>query len=333
MSKFTFPGFGVLVYSSAGLYTDVEGAILCDGISVRVRLLINDELPEDAPPMVTTVKTGDNRRELWNFSQEKAAGFDGFCTLVQTADMPPVTPTPVIAFVGRGREGKVERVTTLASLAHELRNNSILENLNLKKAAAAALGREHTFTPEENRVIAFMTERKRQTEAAEAAGERKRREEQKAQRVALIMARPEISGFTKDGKRRRGRPVTGDEWMSLPNGTFVMMVDKNGKPVEAFSVIRRPGENPKRGFAAAVTAEMPVIKTAPGLPQKARSTTIEKGGDFLSVDVYRAKSDIDALRKAGVNSGTLVGVPTGDKITVYRLIKEKVETMGEFKPI
>jgi hypothetical protein len=332
MSDINFPGFAVLKRTETDRHHAIEGALLCDGITVRLEFL-KDKQFQHLPPMIATVKTADQSRKLWTFQDEKNAGFTGVCVLVMTADMPPVTSTPVIAFVGRGREGKVERDNTLSSIAHELRSNSILENLNLKKAAAAALDREYTFTPEENRVIAVMTQRKREAEAAEAAEERKRREAQKAQRIALIMARPEISGFTKDGKRRRGRPVTGDEWMSLPNGTLVVMVDKDGNPVESFSVVRRPGENPKRGFAAAVTAEMPVIKTAPSLPQKASTATIEKGGDFLSVDIYRTKADVDALRKAGVNSGTLVGVPAGDKVTVYRLIKEKVETMGEFKPI
>jgi hypothetical protein len=179
--------------------------------------------------------------------------------------------------------------------------------------------------------------------AAEEA-EKARYEERRLAREELlkrVFSRPEVRGFTASGKPRRGIPVLQREWPSLPEGTFVVVVEsyndetnKAGALVEAFRVERKPGRNPEKGSCVAVSGASGSTNsstTSNFMPTK--TVVVELPDGMFEIPVYNSAEEIRQARISGLNGGSFAGIERGEKVEVYAVSHDKVATVGHFSPL
>ena len=348
-TRFEFPGF----VATANLDTpthQVEVGVIEDGGSAFVLHMIRNK--EYAFLNFAVAKIFDAKdKQLWTFQQ---AQFDGVGLLAKAGDI------TVIALVGKGRYGQVERVIPLHSLVAS-KPIGIRELIKLKVAAAEFLDRDYILSIPEDTIdrkdkeVARLAARAAEEAAREAkapqllqeaaAQEEAKRERERIrlERIQILLARGKISGFTADGQLRSGFPVTSTEWQSCSNGVHVILVDsigKDGTPgtmLESFKVVKEPGRNPKKGNLATVTALKPERSETPKtMVQPTGNTMIEKNDDFFEVALYASNEQIREARAQGLNGGSYVAVNSKDKdgkILVYSVHHDKVHTLGAYTPL
>ncbi len=250
---------------------------------------------------------------------------------------------PVVALINAGRNGTVAKVIKLSDIARGARSSDILELFELKKNAAEFLGRNFDTSAKENRVIGILVQERKEQETAERRAEREARERKQRERLEMLLKRPNVVGFTASGQKRYGTPVTKDEWPSLSNGAFCMLVESYDDQaqvhkglVESFRVVKENGKNPKKAGLALVTLDMPEnVIGAPLTVKPLSEVLIRKDGKFLDVKVYSSDDDVVLLQKAGLNGGTLVGVKQAGKtdVVLRQVFEDKiVKVAGAYAP-
>lgn len=334
-SRFQFPGFRLTAIQDTRTH-EVEVGQIEDGDAVFVLHLIRNAMHTKLSFLVS--KITDTRGELlWNFKGEQ---FDGAGLLAKADD------DIVVALVGRGKTGKVERIIPLSQLVDN-KPIDMRQMMHLKLLAAEFLGREHILSQTEKTLMGADQKRKAaEAEEAERLAEEARKDA-RIERLKRILVRGKVTGFTSDGRLLRGIPVLETEWPSLSHGVCVIIVEsvdektgKVGPIVEAFKVIKERGKNPQKGFAAAVTATKPVVTataaTRAEVPRPVRTIVAEKDGKAFEVQIYPSMEVIRQARAAGLNGGTLVAVDqksAGGRIQVFALRDNRIDTMGNFTPI
>lgn len=353
VGRFGFPGFGLVKVEDTSTH-QIEIGTLQEGDTTFVLKMIRNVAHPNLNFLVSSVSIGE--KVVWDFRLE---GFKGVGVLAKAGD------TIVITFVGNGKFGKVERVIPLNQLSG-VQPLGLIGQMALKREAAAFLGRDYELTENELKIEAAHQKRQNEKQGAAAriaaaAAEAAHRDEQIAreaaaaareiarqERVQKLLTRGQVVGYSAAGQRRHGVPVLESEWLSLPNGTYVVIVDsidettgKIGNLLEAFQVTKERGKNPRKGFPVSVSApaaqSQTVKTTAAARYQPVGNVIIERGEDAFEVFLYPSMEVIRDARANGLNGGTLVAVdgsadPIG-KIQVYAVHADRIDTVGLFKPL
>lgn len=326
-SRYDFPGYAKISMNDTSTHQFEMGTIMAGEHLFTVSLLraVNFEKGREFPFLVSKIEHGG--KVIWDY---KSCGHSECYGRLAWAN-----DELVIAFISKGVNGKVVDVTALADiLAH--RQTSLDRKIKLKRAAADFLNRQVEYSSHEQTVIELLAKRQREEEVAKKEEGHRQRLAEKLKRRAVIMAREKVYTFTLDGQPRSGIPVVGDEWHSLPSGTWVILVesydDDVGKPIEAFVVDKAPGGKANKGkrvFVRATQGEgrletVKVIKTV----------LVEGDGDFYEVQIFRSMNDIKTARAQGLNGGTRVAVESAtDQITVLSVTNGGIKTEGVFNVI
>ncbi len=211
----------------------------------------------------------------------------------------------------------------------------IAERLNLKPVL---LPLEKRFDDMQNAAAREATREasKREQEARDLAAAAKR--EERELRRQKLMRRTEVIAFTAEGNRRKGTPVTETaterEWESLPKGHPCILVTSYndetkevGAPVQYFIVKKRDGGGaPKKHEPVAVTAERPVGQSS--ATKVLRIAGVMMKDEPEQVTLVQDFAAVKALKAAGLNSGTFVGVPEDGKVHVYALAGDEIKDRG-----
>ncbi len=343
VSRISFPGFVTIENKDTSTHYVEIGTIEVEGKTLELELLRKKDLPEHFNFVLAKISIDDEL--VWSF--QAVAGmedFDGVGILAMAGD------TPVIALVGKGREGRIEKVRTLASFVNN-EPSGIRKRILLKEAAAEYLGRGFVLNDKERLVFskdeAAAREAARQRNAAEdaqRAAEVAARQAQKQAKIDRLLARDVIFGFDAQGARRRGIPVTTSEWMVLPHGTTVILVESFdeetktvGKLLEAFKIEKPRGQGAKKVGKAVVTPQ-PVLRgmVSASAPKPLRTVLMEIGDDVHDVQIYPSMETVQEARKAGLNGGTFVAldrVEQNGQVQVYKVFSDRVDTVGTFLPL
>lgn len=328
-SRFNFPGFVWEKNLDTKTHEVEVGTVEEGGNVFDLEMLRNKQF---ANLSFMLAKVSSQGKKFWDFKSE---GFIGIGLLAKVGEQ------VVIALIGKGREGRVERVIPLAYLIPN-KKADLRHQAALKVGAGVFLGRKVMFSAAEE--VVRKADARRAAEEAEA----KRKENEKAretarkERLAKILARKEIMGFTATGQRRHGLPIVEGEWQSLEGGTHVVLVEridevgKIGKLLEAFQVIKERGRNPQKGFVVPVTPLPQAASEKPTSAAAARTIVIERDGKVYEVILFSSMDDIRTARAvAGLNGGVYVAVdqklPSG-KVEVYAVHKDRIDTIGLFVP-
>jgi hypothetical protein len=331
-NRFQFPGFVASENKDTPTH-EVEAGRLRSGDNMFVLDMLRNKAYPDLPFVVAKIYDATGKF-LWDF---KSANFEGVGLLAMACG------EVVVALVGRGKTGKVERVIPLSKLI-STRPIDLLRAVWLKAEAAKFLGREYVFSPAEDIFIKKELARKEAEQEAERVAAAEARAAARQELISTILKRGVLEVYTADGRKRHGLPVHGNEWLSLSNGTYVVLVEsigedgRPGTPVEAFQIVKERGKNSQKGFAAAVTLNKPVLKspTAASAVKPIGSTVIEMPEGAFEVNLFASMNDIRKARANGLNGGTLVAVRRDnpkDKIEVYAVYHDRMDTRGQFVPL
>lgn len=329
-ARFQFPGFTFEKQEDTSTY-DVEiGVIREGGHEFVVRLLRKKEFTH----LGFLISQIANRHgdPLWAFQYES---FDGIGMLAKAGE------STVVALLERGRTGYLKRIMPLARL-YSTQPISINRMIELKKAAAAFLNRDYVLSETEMAPSRAVLRQQDEARAAADKAAAEAREKERLEKLAALMARKEVQAFTANGQRRRGLPMLKGEWQTLPDGTFVILVESIGengavgKPIESFRVVKQRGRNPEKGLLALVFAIPPTAKVvAPTAPKAIGTAVIMKGEEAFEVALYASLDEIRSARELGLNSGAYVAVKPKKpgKLEVYSVTRETMDVLGHFVPL
>lgn len=279
-------------------------------------------------------------KEVWNFSREKEAGFDGIgrlfklegeyfiilqdrkkriCKVISVNDLPKLQPISV--------GGKTIMIG----------GKSDMELYKLKLNIAEKLNLQVFVTSDEEMLNAEMVkfhQSQMELERVQREELRRAKEAAKTERVNSIMSREKIFAFSEDGKKCLGIPVVGNEWEMLPSDTPVILVDslESRNPVEAFFVKKKTSGRLFKGSPKKVSAHKSSPETADPVIEAEGIIRVIKDGQLLQMPNFTTEN-FQRLRKTGLNSGTLVAVGQPDEEGRYTVIAMKgsvCETVGQF---
>jgi len=322
--RFTFPGFVSTESMDSGPIQVEHGKIEEGGHMFYLRLIRHQDY-SDLP--FTLAEIYHQGKLVWNF---KTAGYDGIARLAMGAQ------ATVIALCTRGRKGKVERIVPLCSLI-DSKPVGMLALATHKVAAARFLQMDYITAQIE--VVMMETIRRQEADAKVLAHQT---------RMRSILAREQVAGFTSDGVSRRGIPVLEEEWRSLGNNTWVILVDSIGEdgivgePLESFYVVKERSAHPRKGSCAALSTEKPLstpsVAATLSVPNPIGAVAIQSHDmkEFFKVDLYPSMEVIRQARSAGLNGGTYVAVDERDaegRIQVLSIHSDKIVTVGSFEPL
>lgn len=325
-SRTGFQGFTFMRSQDTDKHEVEIGKIEDGGQTFGIKMIRSVNFP-DGNFLVSEVQSVANK-PLWKFQDEK---YEGLGLLAKVGD------AIVIALVGFGKSGKVERVIPLRNLLNA-EQADLRTMIQLKIGAANFLKRDHALTTAESIVHRIDDERRRAEREATEKAAAEAREKAREERLKTLLARGQVTCYTADGKKRYGIPVLANEWMSCTPGTFVVLVDsidesgKIGNVIEAFQVVKERGKNPKKGSPAPVTLVQPEVKK-PVVVQPIRTAVCERESLVYEVRLYASQEQILAAQKAGLNSGALVAVDSKDKdgkIAVQAVHRDRIEAKGKF---
>jgi hypothetical protein len=318
------------------------------GNELRVEALMSLNAPEGAEHLPAKVVDKEGRT-LWKFDKYRYPG--AFAWLRDVDDFGPVivyaTRGELIEVISVSHLPKIRIVRDSAGRETYEGGLGILQIVELKQLMAEDLDLQPRFTPNEMIVIRRQREqrnalradlRRLEVQAREVAYQALNQE--RRERVAAILARKSIAGFTVEGQRLTGIPVIEGEYEMLPRDTFVIVVasydpetGECGDLVEHFSIKKSGGGRVSKNNPRPVTKVSPAERQ-PEAEVKAR-LLFEIGSDFVEIGLYR-RADIDALHAAGLNSATKVGLfpanPDGT-VTIYEVTKKQVRELGRFQPM
>ncbi len=217
--------------------------------------------------------------------------------------------------------------------------SSIEELLPIKLAVAESLNLG--FTPSKEEWVLKLKLEQTTREAGEKARdeERKRAQDarelaarQHAEKVANIESRPKVHAFTRDGlKHYLGTPVYNDEeWKCLGDGRYCILMEGT-EPIEAFIVSKQHAKVKKTRIVSVVGKKPDQTTTAMETgPQAIGQRVVEIRGEKRPIIIFSSMDDIRALRAAGLNSGTWVGMhkENATKIDVFAMNHGGITTVG-----
>jgi hypothetical protein len=348
-ARFDFPGFALVKTQDTSTHEVEVGTIEDGDKTFQVTMIRNNKLTH-LDFAVSTVADKDGKK-LWAFKDQN---FDGVGLLAFAGD------AVVIVLATRGKDSVIERVVPFSSLVNA-KPIGLREMIKAKMGASFDLDIPYRLTEteakvekiDEGRMHAEMVLRDREASerrASERDAEKIRKQDElrakqveREQRVARIMVRERVVGYTALGDRRHGVPVVENEWQILENGTFVILVDAIGedgtvgKLLESFKVVKERGRHPVK-----VALSQLVDKNEPSteIPEELKPTgevLIEMKGDIFEVGVYGSLAVIKQAHKAGLNGGAFVTTDERDaegKVTVYSVTKESgPKKVGSFIPL
>ncbi len=327
--RFDFPGFSHSRNEDSSTHHVEIGTVESGGHVFVLTMIRNAHFP-NLSFLVASVADA-HKKELWGFTRENFAGAG---VLAKAGD------AIVIALVGRGKDGTVERVIPLQSfVSHQ--QYDLRQLMTLKRTAAEYLGREYTLTPTEGHLVQADLRRQQELQRTEGEVAAAAREQARLERIRKMLARGRITCYTPEGRRRYGIPVLEHEWMSVTSGTHVVIVrsvndvtGEIGEPIEAFQIVKERGKDPKKGFAAKVTKEPPLVKTAePLIIRPIRTAIVDMDGRPFEVKLFASMDQIRAARLNGLINGTYVAVDCPGKLEVYAAYRDRMDTMGQFETI
>lgn len=334
---FECPGFKLEEGYDTGTHIVNVGTV--DGLTVE--MLIFKRALRFGNFLIAQVRTEDGKK-LWAFREEEFDGFgrlvwslsdrehfivlvnkdDHLCKVIPLTDLPKMSPVKigeeVILTGGRG----------------------IKETYQAKVKLAKQLGLKYQLSSQEKTWLKHVREKEAAELAAKQAADAEARKKadaaRKAEREAKIkniLNRPTVEGWTEDGKRRFGVPVSDEEWKILDSGTFVMLVGEEGSPMESFRVgIDRKGI--KKDLYAEVSADKPVEKAEVFQARDVKVFIINDEPKAVPVVDSQTFKQLSSSKE--LNSGTLLAVAVKDseKFAVYAMKGFKgVDTIGHFTAV
>lgn len=290
-----------------------------------------------------SVMQGD--REVWSFmTHPKPPGFSGLVLLREVGDelvlmlankrelyeVIPVRDLPNRKTIGGEAIGG-RNLADLLAIKEMVANNEDLRPVWTKRELALWEAFKNRLSEQRQSARAEETRRK-QADQAKRLTERKERQ-------AEILSRRHLFVYTKDGQRRHGYPVVGDEWQCLPKDTFCVAVtsydqetQEVGDVLESF-VIRLEGSSKVPRSVAPVTKEKPQpTRQAPVLRLDFKIVPIN--GDEREVFLVDDMAAVRSLAKAGLTDDTFAMCPkAGDegRYAVFALTKGKAVPVTEVK--
>ena len=320
-SRFDFPGF-VLGSSDDTDNHEIEtGTIICGGQSFQVTLMRHkDFLHSEFRP--SKIMLGG--KQVWSFKDQV---FEGHGLLAQAGD------DIVIALIGKASSA-IDKIVSFSSLAGG-GALTVDARIDMKVAAATFLDCRPVLTDIERRFSDIRAARARLAREAEQQEQLQQKLQRRLQRRGEILGRETVTMETFDGQQRYGHPVIEGEWQCLESGTYVVLVDDKGLPIESFIVKTGDGKPPRK-FAAklAVSDKVSTLtqKVTPALPQSIGTELFELGDDAYEISVYTDMNAIRAHRAAGMNGGTKVAVPLPEKgkYALYAVRHDGIDTLGKF---
>lgn len=329
-SQYDFNGYTMKSAESTDMHRFETGTVTAGEAVFTVHLLraVNFEKGREFPFLVSKIEHGG--KIVWDY---KSCGRSEYYGRLAWAN-----DELVVTFIKKGASGRVVDVTALADvIAHT--QTSLDRKIKLKRAAADFLSRGVEYSSLEQKVIDLVAKRQREEDAVRREQEQMARLAEKVQRRAAIIARKKVRAFSSSGQPYSGIPVVGDEWHSLPSGTWVILVesygddDDVGNPIEAFVVDKAPGGKANKGkrvFVGATQGEGRQLETVKVI----KTVLVEGGGDFYEVQIFRSMNDIKTARAQGLNGGTRVAVESAtDQITVLSVTNGGIKTEGVFSVI
>lgn len=327
-SRVMLPGFTRVEKADTPTHEVEIGVLVEGGHSFVLNMLRNKNFPNLA--FMIAKASAPSGKKLWDFKSE---GFDGYGLLAKVGE------ETVIALLGKGKEGKVERVIPLTDLVSN-KKSDLRRMIALKVAAGTFLSRQVLLTSTEELVRKADAKRAAELEEARRQAEIEAREAARKERIAKIMVRQVLTGFTHDNRRRQGIPVVDGEWQSLGHGTRVILVERIGENgttsgmLESFQVVKERGKNPQKGFSVPVTALPAAALMTKPITRPTTSVVVELGDEVHEVHLYDSVAAIREARKSGLNGGTYVGVRTSDnRVEVHQVFTDKMQTIGHFTPL
>lgn len=225
------------------------------------------------------------------------------------------------------------------------RGRSPQEQIMLKQTIATAIDMHYRMTASEEVVQqAIRSEERQKRLDAKAAEDAKRQEERDAQKAernrikTLLLARPRLKGYAgPTAKYFNGTPVVGDEWQKLEAGMFCVEVesykddDKTHGPILGCFKIRKDGtlktKMDEDTFSFNQVSTQKVVARSIGeLNYK------DDDNDFAQAYVYRNMEAVQALQKAGLNSGRIVAVPTTEQ-GMFQLVKVTAKALTDVNKV
>lgn len=219
------------------------------------------------------------------------------------------------------------------------------EQITLKQSIATALDMHYKLTPSEEAMQQVIRNEERQkrleAKAALDAQRQVERDAQKAERnriKALLLARPRLKGYAgTTAKYFNGTPVVGDEWQKLEAGMYCVEVssyndeDKTYGQVLGCFIIKKEGtlksKKDEDTFSFNQTGAVKMVAKSIGeLNYK------DSDDDFCQAFVYRNMEAVQALQKAGLNSGRIVAVPTTEQ-GYFQLVKVTAKALTDVNKV
>lgn len=276
---------------------------------------------------------------IWAFSKDAAVSM---AFLREYGDEPVIaltTKNSILDVIFLADIGK-EQVVKVKGREVKIPARPFTEVALCKRAISEDLGREALYSNEENvalkihdqqvnaaRIRADQEERNANLRQQDEA--RERRVAEQAAKIEKIMARKEISCYTKDGgKPRRGKPVVGNEWECLKNGTFCISTssydEKTGEHGELFESfrVRKDGARCSKQSAEEVQTQ-PVVAAKASELEAEDVRQIEVAGQIRMVPIYIG------VKPSDVPLSIPFAVQQDKVLTVYqRNSAGKLGTMG-----
>jgi hypothetical protein len=233
---------------------------------------------------------------------------------------------------------------------YEGRDMRAIDIVNLKKAVASVVteilrSRVDVCLSKAEKVVEKMADEaekeirqgrlnQHNEKVAKASEEKAARKAKALEEKQRIESRKSLRGYSGENKKYfSGTPVVGNEWLKLPGGTFCVEVasyndeDKTHGEVLGCFIVGQKGTFKNKQKEQSFSFEG---STGKKIDVKPAGEIVFKDldGDISQVKVYNSIDNIETLRKAGLNSGTIVAVKaTGtedDVFSLYSVTKDKV---------
>lgn len=333
-SRFKFPGFTSLISRGNNTYESEIGAIIENGTEFVLEMLRKKDLDQPASFLLARVLNKTKTFCHWEF---RKTNFNGIALLARVGE------ENVIALVGHGHVGQVKEIIPISSFLMNPKKMTSYARILLKQGAAEFLGRTCQLSEVEYKIAGLKQQ------AVHEEKEKKRKEEEAARAhrqmecVTRIMNRGRVEAFAFDGIPRTGYPVVGEEWKSLPNGTFAILVReydddrrKAGDAFEWFKVAKR-GNRCEKVVCTPVSWKMEATQPIkPKVPRSTGELVMVIADEPEAVSVYASFEDIKAAHAGGLNGSTYVTAKdreSGGRYDVFCITTESISSIGKLAPL
>lgn len=302
---------------------------LAEGKFFLANLIMPLGAPEGARWLLGSIAAAPAGTPVWAYRDDKRvqAGFEGhvFSTVLDGETF--------LVYATKGRLPEVVHTVPLRDILarHEV-EVSLDVRLARKRAIANELGFGVAYTATESVLVKHFAERDRLAEAERLAQEAEARQAARQAKVDEILARKHLRVYA-GGRHVEAIWVVDGEWQMLPPKTKVILgVIEDGKffAKETFTVYKgtKRGSAPEKSFVASVGLE-PATTTsaATRLPEPIATKVVILEGTPFEVPSFAKVEDLQAHRLAGLNSGAVRGVLTGNGLALYRVRKDGIEAV------